>query len=387
MRTMLLLTIVSTLAYGDDWPAWRGADGSGVSTEAGWSSTGSQLWTATVGIGYSSFVTSGDRVVTVGHDVEAKLDTVTCFEATTGEVRWTYSFAVERHNKMHGGGSLSTPVIDGDLLYGLSREGLVYCLSMKDGAEVWTTTPREAYDLKYPEWMFAASPLIVGDTIYLNMGRTLALDKETGAVRWASESNGDAYSTPQPIRFGETDALAVFNSAGLSLIDASDGAVLDFHEWKTMYDINAATPIVIGDRIFISSGQNRGCAMFQVQDGHLQVLWENKRMSNKMTGCVLYDGHLYGFDGTQLKCLDLDGEEHWVKRGFGMGTLMIADGRLIVMTSKGELAIAEATPREYVELSRTRVLEGGVYWTMPVLSDGLIYCRNSEGEVVCMDHR
>ena len=57
------------------------------------------------------------------------------------------------------------------------------------------------------------------------------------------------------------------------------------------------------------------------------------------------------------------------------------------VVTKGELIIADATSDAFTELSRERILEGGVYWTMPLLANGLIYCRNSEGDVVCRDHR
>ena len=102
---------------------------------------------------------------------------------------------------------------------------------------------------------------------------------------------------------------------------------------------------------------------------------------------MLYDGHLYGFDEAMLKCIDLDGEEQWRVRGLGKGSVAVAGGRLIVLSSKGELIIAEADPEEFRELSRKKVLDGGEYWTTPVLLDGLIYCRNSEGDLVCLDHR
>lgn len=127
--------------------------------------------------------------------------------------------------------------------------------------------------------------------------------------------------------------------------------------------------------------------MLEMTSEGLKVVWENKEMSNKMSGCVLWEEHLYGFDAAILKCLDLDGNEQWSKRGLGMGSLMVAGGRLIVNSSKGELIITDASPGGYSEQSRTKVLEGGVYWTMPVIANGLIYCRNSLGDVVCRDHR
>ena len=110
-------------------------------------------------------------------------------------------------------------------------------------------------------------------------------------------------------------------------------------------------------------------------------------MRNKMSGCVLIDRNIYGFDEDTLKCIGVDGEEKWKVRDVENGSLMAADGKLIVVSAAGELIVAEATPEEFRELSREEVLEGGVFWTPPVLVDGRIYVRNSLGELVCRDHR
>ena len=110
-------------------------------------------------------------------------------------------------------------------------------------------------------------------------------------------------------------------------------------------------------------------------------------MKNQMAGAVLWDAHLYGFDDKLLKCIDLEGKELWRERGLGQGALMAADGRLIVISEQGELVVARATPEGYQELSRAKVLDGDVCWTMPVLANGRIYCRNHAGDLVCLDHR
>jgi outer membrane protein assembly factor BamB len=127
--------------------------------------------------------------------------------------------------------------------------------------------------------------------------------------------------------------------------------------------------------------------MLRLHDSKLELLWESKVMRNQMSGCVLWEEHLYGFDETTLKCLNLDGEELWRKRGLGKGCLQLADGKILAMSADGELVIAAAKPDGYEELSRKKVLDGGVYWTTPVLVGGLIYCRNSDGDLVCLDHR
>jgi outer membrane protein assembly factor BamB len=110
-------------------------------------------------------------------------------------------------------------------------------------------------------------------------------------------------------------------------------------------------------------------------------------MRNKCSGCTLYQGHIYGFDESMLKCIDLAGEEKWRVRGLGHGALTIADGRLLVTTSEGELIIARATPQGFEEDLRRDVIDGGVFWTAPVLAGGRIFVRGSHGDLVALDHR
>lgn len=110
-------------------------------------------------------------------------------------------------------------------------------------------------------------------------------------------------------------------------------------------------------------------------------------MRNHMAPSIHHEGHLYGFDEAVYKCLDLEGNVKWQQRGLGKGAHIMADGKLILLTAQGELVFIEPDPAEYREIARTKVLDGGVYWTYPVLANGLIYCRNSNGDIVCLDHR
>ena len=87
-------------------------------------------------------------------------------------------------------------------------------------------------------------------------------------------------------------------------------------------------------------------------------------------------------------------KEQWRKRGLGMGTLMAADGRLIIMSAKGELIVAAATPDAYTERSRTTVLEGGVlYLRISQFTSGIarktsgkIWERNSKAVILDLRH-
>ena len=111
-----------------------------------------------------------------------------------------------------------------------------------------------------------------------------------------------------------------------------------------------------------------------------------------MNAAVLFDGHLYGADGdttsrAALKCVELNtGTEKWARPGFGTGTVILADGKLIALSAGGELSVAPATPAGFEPVARAQVL-GGKCWTTPVLADGRIYCRNWKGQIVCLDVR
>ncbi|MGI9012767.1 MAG: PQQ-binding-like beta-propeller repeat protein [Phycisphaerales bacterium] len=373
-----------------DWPSWRGPGGNGVSEESSWVSEGKaeSLWTADVGLGYSSFTVADGALVTLGYFEDQEIDRVQCLDALTGELRWKYEYPAEKWAKYHGGGSNATPVIDGDHVYLINREAQFFCFNKADGTVVWSKELMKEYELEQPTWGFAGSPLVYGDLVFVNVGKLIAFDKTSGEEKFASKDYGHAYSTPYLMQLDGKDVIALFAGSGLAILNAEDGSELNQFEWKTQYDVNAATPIDVGNgRVFISSGYNHGCALVDVSTTPATAVWESKRMRNQMATSVLMGDHLYGFDEAELKCLDLEGNEMWNQRGMGKGALIGAGDRLIVMSGRGELVIVKASPDGYQELSKVKVVDGGVDWTIPVIVDGLIYCRNSPGQLVCRDHR
>ena len=125
-------------------------------------------------------------------------------------------------------------------------------------------------------------------------------------------------------------------------------------------------------------------------DDKVTEIYSNRNMRNQCNSSVLWKGHVYGFDGQvggsgSLACLDLEtGQVKWAQRGLGTGSLMLADGKLIVLGEKGKLAIVEATPNGYKELASAQILEGKC-WTVPVLANGRVYARNAAGDLVCVN--
>lgn len=370
-----------------EWARWRGPNNDGISKETGWSTKWPEggpkvLWKASVGNGYSAFSISGGRAYTMGN--ARKTDTVYCFNAATGEVIWTHSYPCP------GGdypGPRATPTVDGKRVYTLSYQGHLFCLDTEDGKILWSRNAQKEFGAKMGSWGFAGSSLVVGDLLIVDVGTVVALNKVTGKLVWKAGNDKAGYSSPVVFTLKGKRLLATFNASGLvvrSLLNK--GRELYRLKWKTAHDVNAVTPIVSGDKIFISSSYNKGCAMVRLGGAKPRVVWQNKKILNHFSTCVLYKGHLYGIgDKKGLRCLDLNTSDvKWTKRGFAKGGLMMADGKLIIMAQRGDLVIAEATPKGYKELSRARVLSG-VCWTYPVLCAGRIYCRNRKGAVVCLD--
>ncbi len=393
---VLLFCAFSFASSAEDWPQWRGPNRDGISNETQWSSMWpadgpKQLWKTSVGTGYSSVAVSNGRVYTMGN--RDKTDTIYCLDANTGTEIWNHSYPCVADGAGHPGPA-STPTVEGEFVYILSREGDLFCLDANSGKPIWSKHIVNDLGAKYPEWGYATSPLVLDNMIIMDAGAALAVDKSNGNLIWKTKDygkswgikeQGGGYSSPYAFNLNGKQLLAVFNSSGLVILDPSSGRELVLHPWKTNYNINGATPIVSGSKIFISSGYSVGCALLEISESGLTTIWQNKNMSNHFASCVLWEGHLYGFDENQLRCLDWKtGDLKWTQRGLGKGSLMLADGKLIIMGDKGDLAIAEASPDSYKELARARVLSG-LCWTVPVLSGGKIYCRNHEGELLCLD--
>jgi len=376
--------------YGSDWPAWRGPDRNGISPETGWNPNRSKiLWTRELGAGYSAVSTRNGKLYTMGRVSGAEKDQVYCLDAETGKELWSYAY--DSPSAAYEG-PRATPVCDGDTLYTFSRDGLLIAFEADTGAVRWKTDVLDRSGNQNIRWGLASSPVVEGNLILLNVGSAgVAVDKTDGKLVWKSRGMA-SYATPVVFDHQGRRLAAFFSGTGLQIAEVATGKTVSSFNWETRHDVHGADPLLIGDTFFISSGYGRGSALLDFSSGRLVERWQNDLLRAHFSSSVYIDGCIYGVDGQtksrgHLRCISAaDGVERWSER-IGFGSLMAADGKLIVLNEEGLLYFVEASADGYREISKTDTGLGRLCWTAPVLSNGIIYCRNDKGTLVAIDVR
>jgi outer membrane protein assembly factor BamB len=379
-----------------EWPQWRGPNRDGMSSlvplSKQWPESGpSQMWRKPLGEGFSGISISGSRLYTMYS--KGTHEYVVCLNAADGGELWKVRTGAT-YMEGHGNGPRSTPTVDGDRIYAMGASGELFALDAGTGKVIWRRDLRLEFGSNRPTWGFSSSPLIEGQLVLIEAGGSnnrslMAFDKETGEVVWGSGEDPIGYSSPIALNSGGTRQILFFTGAALVSLSPASGEPYWRYEWPNSSHINVAMPLFIApDRVFVSSSYSTGGAMVQITqaDSGLGVaeLWFTKKMKNHFNTSVYHEGMLYGFDNAILTCLDAEtGEVSWQARGYGKGSLIYADGHLIVLSDDGRLAIVEANPQAHVEVGSAQILSGRC-WTAPSLANGRLYLRNLE-EIVSLD--
>ena len=383
-------------AGGSDWPQWLGPTRDGVAPSVKllkqWPEEGpSTIWRRQIGEGFSGFSIVGDFVYTMFTD--GPNEYLACLNAENGSERWRLRTGARYVERQGGNGPRCTPSVDGDLVYAIGASGELVAANATTGRQVWQHHLMRDSGAKRPRWGFSGSPLVLGNTLVVEAGGSggrafVAFDSKTGAVVWTSQDDKIGYSSPVSVTAAGVRQVIFFSGVGLASVSPDDGELYWRHSWPTSYDVNSATPIFIPpDRFFISSGYDTGATVVQVAvDGDglkAKEVWRNREMKNHMATSVLHDDHIYGIDNSILKCIDAaTGSTRWKARGYGKGTLILADGHLLVLGDKGKLGLIEANPSAFREVASAQVLSG-LCWTAPSLARGRLYLRSME-EAVCL---
>lgn len=387
-----------------DWPQWRGPNRDGISAETDfltdWREDGPKLlWEKPTGEGFSTpTITQGCVYLLVQDPKTPEDEAVVCWDAKTGDEKWRFRYPA-RFAESFGNGPRASVTVDGELLYTVGGTGVMHCLKVTprsaDGEVVWRHNLLEEFGASNLRWGVSFSPLVVGDLVYAmpggpNGNSLAAFNKTTGKLAWKNLDDQAGYSSPIHVSLAGENQILFFTAAGLASVEPLTGKLLWSYPWETTYGCNVATPIVVNDYVFISSGYGKGCAVLKIekQNGVLtpNLVYANTRMRNHFSSSVFWQDHIYGFNDSILTCLEFrTGTPRWKQSGFDKGSLLLAGGHLIILGERGTLAIAEASPREYTEKANFQISREQC-WTMPVLVNGLLYVRDQK-LLRCLDLR
>ena len=391
------------LTQGDaDWISWRNATLDGKSNFIGmnrdWSQRLPKDWEAGYlckgeeSVAWSGPVIQGNRLVVTGRDGDR--DLVFCLEATTGDLIWTSAYEAPTDPKF-GTGPRATPYIDGEQVYTFGRAGDLACWKLLDGSLLWRKNVMD-YGGSLPNWGFSSSPLVLGKLVIVQGGgdaRLIAFDKTSGKLRWKSSGGEAGYATAVPVVFDSVAHLLHFHGTGLALVDTTGGKILWDHPWETEYSVNAATPIVRNDTVFITSGYGMGCAWLKFSETGAKVIRQSKVISSQLSDQVLIGDYLYGYTANAnnsgpFKCVSFNtGEEMWSTKKIGGGSVIYVDGLLVCFDVKGNLHLLEPSPDEFTKkggLKKAIPDVGQESWTPPAVANGKLYLRYMH-RLVCYD--
>ncbi len=419
-RTILLLlaTVVALpgaakaqlKASEGDWPGWMGADRTGVSHETGllkqWPQAGPRVvWKVeNVGEGYSTPSIAEARIFLMGNrGLEDEF--AIALSAKDGSKIWETRIGKVGNPDQRPPypGSRSTPTVDGDAVYVLGSDGDLACLDAAKGEVRWKKNLRTDFGGKPGTWAYAESPLIDGDVLVCTPGgdeaTLVALEKSNGKVIWKAavpgketgggrspmKSNTAAYASAIAAKVGGVKQYIQVLTGGLVGVAAKDGKLLWRYE-KLTGSTMCNTPLFHDGYVFLSvltpSGSAGSVLLQPTEAGEgmrVKEIYHNKTLAAHHGGVVRVGDAIYGTNQTGLVCIDFKtGETKWQNRSVGKGSIAAADGELYLRSEKGPVALVEANPAAYKEISRFEQPDRSSKpsWPHPVIAGGRLYLRD-----------
>jgi outer membrane protein assembly factor BamB len=393
-RLMLVLLVAgvltATAALAADWPHFAGPTSNHLAPDTGLNKDWAQkappvLWKVALSDeGYAGPSVAEGKVFIIDH--QGGEDVVRALDLEKGQDVWSFRYADPGGSNY--GFARATPTFDDGLLYVLGRRGQLLALNAADGKEVWSRNLVKDFGGKPPQWNYAASPAVDGDRLIVlpggNNSMVAVLNKKTGETIWSGGGTGDVgYATPVIATINDVKQYLVHTTTALTGVAAEDGKLLWQIPWKTEYGVNACMPLVEGNYVFLTSGYDMGCGVYEITANGPQQVWLKKgtaAISSQFNSPIYYQGSVYSIsDPGKLVCLaPRDGSVAWQQEGFEKGGLVIVDGVIIALNgANGDLIVCSASPDGYKELGRLPTLLGGQSWVAPIVSDGRLIIRNT----------
>ena len=393
-RVLACAVLASATVIAADWPQFLGPSRNGIYVGAPlnekWPSTGPRvLWRKQIGQGLSGPVVAGKRLI-LFHRVDDR-EVVESFEALTGAAQWRHAYPTAyRDDFGFDEGPRAVPVVADGIVFTYGAEGKLHAVDLATGKPLWSVDAMRQFEVAKGFFGAAGSPLVEAGKVIANVGGKnagiVAFDAKTGKVIWTATTDAASYSSGMAATIlGRRYAIFLTREA-LVALDPADGQVRFRRPWRARQaaSVNAATPLVVGNTIFVSAEYGPGAGAVQFDGTKLADLWlSDDVLSNHYATSVFHEGTLYGFHGRQefgpiFRAVDLQsGKVLWSTARFGAGSVTLAGNRLVIVRESGELVIAAASPKSFQQIAAAQLLPQTVR-AYPALADGVLYVRNDD---------
>ncbi len=434
--SLFLLSLSLTLladARASDWNDFLGPERNGKSQEkidiTPWDKTGPPVvWHQRIGTSYGApTVANGRLFIFARHGDMARL---TCMESTTGNELWRFEYPTD-YKDMYGynNGPRCCPVVDEDRVYIFGAGGMLHCVSVSDGESLWEVDTMAQFHVVQNFFGVASAPAVEGELLIVQIGGSppgsprdiwgangrpapngngiVAFNKHTGEVVYQIADELASYASPIFTTIDDRRWGFAFLRGGLVGFEPQTGEI-DFHyPWRhpKIESVNASSPVIAGDLVFISESYGIGSSVVKVHPGGYAVVWKdrasrrNKSMELHWNTAIHHEGYLYACsgqrtNGAELRCVELKtGKVAWSQRVDERASLLWVNDHFIYLGEYGRLMLLKCTPEKLEVISQVvptdekgRQLVKYPAWAAPVLADGYLYIRGKD-RLICFDLR
>jgi outer membrane protein assembly factor BamB len=397
MHSRLVFFICAT-AIAADWPQFLGPTRDGIYPGTDIAPTfpaagPSLVWKKDVGEGFAGPVVASGKLI-LFHRQSGK-EIIECLDAATGKNVWSYQYPTTyRDDFGFDEGPRSAPVIADGTVYTFGAEGVLSAIDFSTGKLRWSVPAHQLFHSPKGWFGSAGSPLVDAGKVLMNVGGQdagiVAFDAANGAVAWKATSDEASYSSPTVATIGGARHAFFLTRTNVVDLDPANGKIRFTLPFRSRFSasVNAATPLVIGNQVYVSASYGTGATLLEVNGSQFRKVWaSDDAISNHYSTCVYRDGYLYGFHGRQeegqtLRSIELKtGKVMWSIENYGAGTVSLAGDRLLILRENGELVMAPATPNEFRPIAHAPILKA-VVRAYPAIADGRLFARN-EHTLMC----
>lgn len=392
---LLLLLADSAQTQSNDWAQWGGphrnftSDAKGLATN--WPATGPRrIWQRELGEGYSAIAAEGGRLFTMYRKGENEV--VIALDAATGKTVWEYSYAAPfstQYDMSNGPGPHATPLVTANLVFTSGATGKLHCLDKKSGKVLWSHDLLNEFHGTLRVNGYSCSPIAYKDKVIMMVGgrasSLVAFNQKDGSVAWKKHDFKNSTSSPIIINVDGQDQLVAFMYGEVVGVDPGNGNLLWTHLHPVEYGLNTSTPIWGSDNLlFISSGYDGGSRVIKLSRAadktSIEELWAHRLMRVHFTNAIRVGDLVYGSSGdfgpAPFTAIDVKtGKVLWRNRTFPRASILVADGRFIILDEDGHLLLATATSEGLTVISKVALLDRQA-WTVPSLVGTRLYLRD-----------